>query len=43
MTADLSRLELLGYVKRSFTGAYSRTALARPDEPVARATIRLRS
>jgi DNA processing protein len=42
VTADLSRLELLGYVKRSFTGAYSRTALARPREPVAGATIRVR-
>jgi DNA processing protein len=39
VTADLSRLELLGYVKRSFTGAYSRTALARPREPTAQSTL----
>jgi DNA processing protein len=30
-TACLARLELLGYVGRSFAGTYSRTALPRPD------------
>jgi DNA processing protein len=39
VTAALTRLELLGYVTRSFSGAYSRTALARPREPEAPATI----
>jgi DNA processing protein len=29
-TADLLRLELLGYVSRSFAGSYSRTTLPRP-------------
>jgi DNA processing protein len=29
--ASLARLELLGYVKRSFAGSYSRTALPRPE------------
>jgi DNA processing protein len=31
-TACLARLELLGYVERSFAGTYSRTALPRPDQ-----------
>jgi DNA processing protein len=31
-TACLARLELLGYVGRSFAGTYSRTALPRPDQ-----------
>lgn len=31
-TAQLLRLELMGYVQRSFAGAYSRTALPRPDD-----------
>jgi DNA processing protein len=30
-TASLARLELLGYVQRSFAGTYSRTALRRPE------------
>jgi predicted Rossmann fold nucleotide-binding protein DprA/Smf involved in DNA uptake len=34
-TAGLARLELLGYVQRSFAGVYSRTALARPDDAAA--------
>lgn len=32
-TAQLARLELLGYVTRSFAGAYSRTSLPRPEPP----------
>jgi len=28
--AGLARLELLGYLERSFAGSYTRTALARP-------------
>ena len=35
VTASMARLELLGYVQRSFAGAYSRTALARPDAAAA--------
>ena len=31
-TANLARLELLGYVQRSFAGVYSRTALPPPDD-----------
>jgi DNA processing protein len=31
VTGCLARLELLGYLQRSFAGAYSRTALPRPD------------
>lgn len=31
VTASLARLELLGYVRRSFAGAFARTALPRPD------------
>lgn len=34
-TASLARLELLGYVRRSFAGGYSRTALPRPGNGVA--------
>jgi DNA processing protein len=34
-TASMARLELLGYVQRSFAGAYSRTTLARPDAAAA--------
>jgi DNA processing protein len=34
-TAWLARLELLGYVQRSFAGTYSRTALPRPDAAAA--------
>jgi predicted Rossmann fold nucleotide-binding protein DprA/Smf involved in DNA uptake len=30
-TASLARLELLGYVQRSFSGAYTRTSLRRPN------------
>jgi len=35
VTACMARLELLGYVQRSFAGAYSRTTLARPDTAAA--------
>ena len=39
VTACLTRLELLGYVRRSFAGGYTRSALARPDPAPEEATI----
>ncbi len=39
VTACLTRLELLGYVRRSFAGGYSRTTQARPDPAPEGATI----
>lgn len=35
-TVALARLELLGYLQRSFAGTYSRTAQARPDPDLGR-------
>jgi DNA processing protein len=34
VSAGLLRLELMGYVRRSFAGSYVRTALPRPQSPV---------
>ena len=39
VTACLARLELLGYVRRTFAGGYCRSALARAERPPEEATI----